>query len=172
MDMKTYIATHGVDETIQRMATRGPLSILAELGPGPEECHRVVAESAGPFDEATVELTNGFIRRDFAVRTHLEQLLNDEDAAKRASVEGNDLRWQYIILTDGARRWRLRTYEGESANCAMDEEDSERTRKGVESMNNDEREQFWDAALTSETLEEWRTKLDNDPHWPHSVTSA
>ena len=172
MDMKSYIAEHGMDETIHRMATRGPFSILAELGPGPEECRRIVAESAGPFDEVTVELVNGFIRTDFAVRTHLEQLLNDTDSAKSATIEGEDLRWQYVTITDGARRWRLRTYEGENANCAMSEEDSERAHSGTEPMSSAEREQFWDAALTSETLEEWRTKLDDDPHWPHSVTSA
>ena len=44
--MTQYIAERGVEETIRQIATRGPLAILADLGPGPGECKRIVAESS------------------------------------------------------------------------------------------------------------------------------
>ena len=75
MDIRQYIEKRGLEGTINDMVELGPQGILEQLGPGPGECRRVVAQSEQPFNEVTVELSNGFIRRDFAVRERFERLL-------------------------------------------------------------------------------------------------
>ena len=117
-----------------------------------------------------MELTNGFIRRDFPVRERLNALLESESARESARVEGEDLRWQWIVVQDGPWRWRLRTYEGESANEAIDEETQERARTALRALNDEERGALWDATLVSETFEHWNETLSEEPQWPKAVT--
>ena len=170
MDMTQYICEQGVEETIRQIATKGPFSILADLGPGPGECKRIVAESSRAYNEVTVELTNGFIRRDFPIRERLEALLDSEDAGEGADIEGEDLRWLWIVVKDGPWRWRLRTYEGENANEAIEEETQERVRTALQPLTEEQRTTLWDEILVSETFEQWNERLSEEPQWPNTIS--
>ena len=170
MDMKEYVADRGVDQAIADVATLGVMGLLARLGPGRGECLRLVAQSKTAFNEATVMLSNGHVRRDFPVRERLADLLAREDeVADSCVVEGEDFRWQWLAVTDGAYRWRLRTYEGPEAEEALVEERAERAREGQTPMDESEEDRYFVDTLRTETFEQWRHLLAEDAQWPHAV---
>lgn len=172
MDMKDYISERGVENTIADIARLGPVGILKRLGPAESECHRLVAQSAAAFTEVEVSLANGHIRRDFKVRDALLALLQREgERGKRCTVEGEDFRWQWVAIEDGAYRWRLRTYEGESAAEGLEYERRRRKREGEAALDADEEATYFEAVLVSETFEQWRHELAEDRAWPRSVAA-
>ena len=170
VNIKEYVVQHGVEKAIADVATHGVMWLLGQLAPGRGECLRLVAQGKTAFNEATVMLSNGYVRRDFPVRERLADLLAREDeVADGCVVEGEDFRWQWLAVTDGAYRWRLRTYEGPEAEEALVEERAERAREGQTPMDESEEDRYFVDTLRSETFKQWRHLLAEDAQWPHAV---
>ena len=168
MDMIEYIERNGIKDTIAKIARSGPLAVLAELGPGPGECNAIEANGERPFHEVRVTLANGFIRRDFPVRERLAAMLAEEPT-DHVTIEGADLRWQHVVIQHAGYVWRLRTYEGEIANDDLAEETSHRASTGAKAITHDEEQRVYAEALALATFDDWRYRLEEEPHWPNST---
>lgn len=171
MNMHEYINRHGIAATIAVVARDGPFALLAELGPGPGECRRIEAQGAEACHEVSVTLTNGFIRRDFALRERLEALIAGDTDKLETHVEGEDIRWQYLVIGEPPWVWRLRTYEGIAASEELAEEMAERKAAGEHPMSHDEEQRLYTECIVNGTFEEWRDRLVDDPQWPHATAA-
>ena len=163
MDMVDYIQANGIEGTIQAIATKGPMGILDELGPGPGECRRIEYRGHKPCEEASVELVCGFVRRDYPVRAELKKLLA-EAPTERLDVEGEDMRWQHLVVEHAGYRWRLRTDAGPIASEALFEEMTERgARADLATLSYEEEGKIYAEELAHATFETWRERMEGHP---------